>query len=345
MNTEKLTKIDDSLFKLVDFPYLDNNFDSLNEYEELCLLLEKLNETIDQVNILTDKIDDGGYDPSELITLINKVKTDLENEINTLNTTLTKQINDLEKSTNSKLLELSNTLTSKIEEVQSTLNTSISQVNTELNTKIEANTTLINSNKEATDASITTLTTTVNEVSTSVSEYDTKINDLTTKVNEVDTKVAGYDADISLLKEKTSYTYGWSLNVSGLSIPFGSYVKKEFDIKPAGDYQSNENSLIFMIGIYLEIENIDIVNLEVKEYSVGLSSNPYGYKNTNRSPFAYYYNSSGQLVDVDTYFGKFSMYQNRISLRIGSTTIQKIKEKCTDGKLIICMNGIMCGLK
>ena len=114
MNTEKLTKIDDSLFKLVDFPYLDNNFDSLNEYEELCLLLEKLNETIDQVNILTDKIDEGGYDPSELIAMINKVKTDLENEINTLNTTLTKQINDLEKYTNSKLLELSSTLTSKI---------------------------------------------------------------------------------------------------------------------------------------------------------------------------------------------------------------------------------------
>ena len=89
MNTEKLTKIDDSLFKLVDFPYLDNNFDSLNEYEELCLLLEKLNETIDQVNDLIDLVDSN---KEELIAKINKVKTDLEAEINSLNTTLTTQI-------------------------------------------------------------------------------------------------------------------------------------------------------------------------------------------------------------------------------------------------------------
>lgn len=154
MNTEKLTKIDDSLFKLVDFPYLDNNFDSLNEYEELCLLLEKLNETIDQVNNLIDVVDSN---KEELIAKINKVKTDLEAEINILNTTLTTQINNLEKSTDRKLLELSNTLTSKIEEVQNILNNKIEETNQKLDTNIE----LINSN--------------INDINISLNENNEKI--------------------------------------------------------------------------------------------------------------------------------------------------------------------------
>ena len=154
MNTEKLTKIDDSLFKLVDFTYLDNNFDSLNEYEELCLLLEKLNETIDQVNNLIDVVDSN---KEELIAKINKVKTDLEAEINILNTTLTTQINNLEKSTDRKLLELSNTLTSKIEEVQNILNNKIEETNQKLDTNIE----LINSN--------------INDINISLNENNEKI--------------------------------------------------------------------------------------------------------------------------------------------------------------------------
>lgn len=154
MNTEKLTKIDDSLFKLVDFPYLDNNFDSLNEYEELCLLLEKLNETIDQVNDLIDVV---ASDKEELIAKINKVKTDLEAEINSLNTTLTTQINNLEKSTDRKLLELSNTLTSKIEEVQNILNNKIEETNQKLDTNIE----LINRN--------------INDINISLNENNEKI--------------------------------------------------------------------------------------------------------------------------------------------------------------------------
>ena len=202
MNTEKLTKIDDSLFKLVDFPYLDNNFDSLNEYEELCLLLEKLNETIDQVNNLIDVVDSN---KEELIAKINKVKTDLEAEINILNTTLTTQINNLEKSTDRKLLELSNTLTSKIEEVQNILNNKIEETNQKLDTNIE----LINSN--------------INDINISLNENNEKILKL-----EGVNQFQHISTVRNIFSKSSSITYD-SINFDNCSI---IYSNEKSDINP-----------------------------------------------------------------------------------------------------------------
>lgn len=202
MNTEKLTKIDDSLFKLVDFPYLDNNFDSLNEYEELCLLLEKLNETIDQVNDLIDLVDSN---KEELIAKINKVKTDLEAEINTLNTTLTTQIDNLEKSTDRKLLDISITLTSKIEEVQNILNNKIEETNQKLDTNIE----LINSN--------------INNINISLNENNEKILKL-----EGVNQFQHISAVRNIFSKSSSITYD-NINYDNCSI---IYSNEKSDINP-----------------------------------------------------------------------------------------------------------------
>lgn len=330
MNTEKLTKIDDSLYKLVDFPYLDNNFDSLTEYEELSLLLEKLNETIDQVNVLTEKIDDGGggYDPSELIAMINKVKKELEDEINTLNTNLTKQINDLEKSTDSKLLELSNTLTSKIEEVQTSLNNNINQVNqslttkieevntnltaelervnTELNGKIEANTSLINSNKTATDESINTLSTKVDELSNNVAGYDTKINDLTTKVDNVETTVAGYNADILKLKnlsdfeKNTIYTTYIKDNYS-----LGNVIVDKIECLLRAN--ANENKTIYTINFSLLITNPHSVEgTIVSNTGIRIENNFFEYLHRPTYCYCVWYDENNNYIgfkEVNVYGG------------------------------------------
>lgn len=328
LDTEKLTKIDDSLYRLVDFPYLDNNFDSLNEYEELCLLLEKLNETIDQVNVLTEKIDEGTYDPSELIAMINQVKTDLEGEINTLNVNLTKKINDLETSTDGKLAELQSSLTAKIEEVQETLNNNINQVNqtlttkieevntnltteiervnTDLNGKIEANTSLINSNKTATDESISTLSTKVDEVSTNVAGYDTKINDLTTKVDNVETTVAGYDADILKLKnlnnfEKNSvYTTYIKDNYS-----LGNAIVDKIECLLRGS--ANENKTIYTINFSLFVTNPHSVEgTTVTNTDIRVENNFFEYLHRPTYCYCTWYDENNNYVgftEVNVYGG------------------------------------------
>ena len=54
---KKINKIGNDLYRLVKFPYMENNFDSLNEYQVLSKLFGKINECVDKCNYIIDNTD------------------------------------------------------------------------------------------------------------------------------------------------------------------------------------------------------------------------------------------------------------------------------------------------
>lgn len=54
---KKINKIGNDLYRLVKFPYMENNFDSLNEYQVLSKLFGKINECVEKCNYIIDNTD------------------------------------------------------------------------------------------------------------------------------------------------------------------------------------------------------------------------------------------------------------------------------------------------
>lgn len=121
---KKINKIGNDLYKLVKFPYMENNFDSLNEYQELSKLLAKINECVDKCNYIIDNID-----VEVILKLIDEMKLDIA----TFKESVNEQIANFETATNTKIESLRTELLNKIDEINNALNTKIETLQNQVN--------------------------------------------------------------------------------------------------------------------------------------------------------------------------------------------------------------------
>ena len=94
---KKINKIGNDLYRLVKFPYMENNFDSLNEYQVLSKLFGKINECVDKCNYIIDNTDaDAVKKQLDAIKLdIATYKEQINENIANFENTTNEKINDL----------------------------------------------------------------------------------------------------------------------------------------------------------------------------------------------------------------------------------------------------------
>lgn len=91
---KKINKIGNDLYRLVKFPYMENNFDSLNEYQVLSKLYGKINECVDKCNYIIDNTD---------ADAVKKQLDEIKLDIATYKEQINENIANFENTTNSKI--------------------------------------------------------------------------------------------------------------------------------------------------------------------------------------------------------------------------------------------------
>ena len=241
MNNEEKKYIKLTPFKmqvLQSFPYIDADFDALTNYELLCKVVDYLNQTIDNVDVLNDEIE-------EYINKFNELKSYVDNYFDNL---------DVQEEINNKLDEMATdgSLTNLIkayvdpiyeayeDEINEDVTNFKSDINQEINTfESSINTQVININNKVNSAVDTTP---IPVASTSDMTDTTKIY-----VNTTDGKWYYYNG--------SNWTIGGTYQSTGL-------------VTDKTLSKNNEPADGYSTGDYLKLFNDNLFNNEIKEYKL-----------------------------------------------------------------------------
>lgn len=143
-------------FVLENFPFIENDFEAINNYRLFSKVVEYLNNTINNMNLTGEQMENVTNAMTELQNYVNNYfeNLDIQEEINNkldemvrtgvLQNILSVYFNDLENDYTERYINMKNDFTDRYDTLEQDVNETINNNNTFQNQKIDQNTTSIN---------------------------------------------------------------------------------------------------------------------------------------------------------------------------------------------------------